>query len=1772
MTTDNRSRPLLPLLFALLLSTTALPTMGSVQLCSLNVNGAITSSAGWTSPEDYDMDDGLVASATASGEFLQSGFDDLSGDCTSGEFIAVIATVNQQITSWVDDQWQAEAYIGATPVATISLSPTSSDPQTIDFDFTASYAWTVTDLNNLEIKLTTIAVGDVDGTWIVDSTIVNVLTNTPPTANAQEAPATEDTAASITLTGTDADNNLLTFTIVTGPSQGVANLAGATVTYTPNANFNGVDSFTFTVNDGNVDSAPATVTITVANDNDAPTMAAIGALNIAEDGAAAPFTAVAGDADIPTPGDTLAYSISAQGTLGVASIDGATGVGSYLANANAAGVDSFNVSAQDATGAFAVRTVNVAISPEDDAPTAVADAYGVNEDELLAVAALPGVLFNDSDPDGPPGTVVDLTCLPATCALPVNAGPGGFNIYADGSFDYAPVNDFFGPDTFQYRATNGGLLSDVVTVTLTVQPVNDAPSFTAGANIVVPEDSVPQTVTPWAAGISNGDGGTLGVDFVIDGNTNGALFSAGPAISPAGTLTYTPAANANGVATISVYIRDDGGVLYGGVDASATQSFTIEVTPLDDALWISDIADSATVEDLPTGAIVFTVGGAETSADSLSVTGASSDPDLVPNTNIAIDGTGASRTVTITPAPNQSGSATITVTVDDDTTTSDTFVLTVNEVNDAPTITAISNPAAIDENAVLQTVNISGITEGAANELSQTLTITAISDTPGLIPNPTVSYTPDAATGSLTYTPVTDQFGSAIITVTVMDSGSNTAPNVNVVTGTFTVVVNNVNNAPTLTAIADPTAINEDAAMQTVNLVGISEGPAEAASQSLVLTASSSNTAIIPNPTVVYTPDNPTGGLTYTPVANAFGSASITVTVTDSGSNTAPNVNIITRTFTVVVSAVPDAPTISTIPDSATNEDTPTSPITFTIGDAETAATALTVTATSGNPALVPNTGIALGGTGASRTATITPLANQFGTTIVTITVSDGTLTSSRTFVLTVTSINDVPSFTKGADQTVAEDSAAASVSGWATALSAGPSNEAAQTLTFITSNNNNGLFSASAQPSVGTSGTLTFTPAANINGAATVSVQIRDTGGGVDTSAVQTFTITVNAVNDGPSISVGTAAAINQGSSGSVSGGFSVSDPDSSSVRVTLSISTGSVTLGNTAGVTFTSGDGTADASMTFSGPISTVNGALSSFTATPASTFAGTASLTASVDDLGATGGGSLTASGTVSFLVPADTDLDGLLNTIDNCPTTANVNQLDSDSDGVGDLCDPTPLPDADHDGDPDVADNCVAVANANQLDTDNDGAGDACDTDLDGDGSGNTADNCPNISNSGQANLDGDLFGDACDTDIDGDGTANSQDAFPNNPAESLDTDQDGTGNNADTDDDADGVLDATDNCPLTANNNQADKDADAKGDLCDLDNDNDGTPDALDAFPNNPAESKDSDGDGLGNNIDPDDDNDGIFDTNEIAAGTNPLKADTDDDGLTDKQEADIGSDGTNSKSPDGQPRNVRASADGTGPVEVTWNADNDHRLAGFDVYRASEPVLLGRVIFQLGVTSYEFQDDAFPGGQHAYYVQGIFKSDPTAPLVIGTAGSTGELTITVCQLQSQDTDQDGICDAQEMILGTNPALSDSDGDGIEDAAEIAAGTDPKAASRDLVAASGRNPWGWVIGGLAIVVIGIALAMLVVVRRRRQSAAGGDVDAEPETLPPETSWTRTPAASYGAEGNVLQVAPQVTKLDERSVTCPDCQTRFAVMGSPPLAVQCTRCGKRGRLVA
>lgn len=270
--------------------------------------------------------------------------------------------------------------------------------------------------------------------------------------------------------------------------------------------------------------------------------------------------------------------------------------------------------------------------------------------------------------------------------------------------------------------------------------------------------------------------------------------------------------------------------------------------------------------------------------------------------------------------------------------------------------------------------------------------------------------------------------------------------------------------------------------------------------------------------------------------------------------------------------------------------------------------------------------------------------------------------------------------------------------------------------------------------------------------------------------------------------------------------------------------------------------------------------------------------------------------------------DIDEDGIPNWGDNCPSDYNPDQGDQDGDKIGDKCDP----DLDGDTIPNGIDNCLNAYNPKQEDTNEDGMGDACQGDADGDGVPDAKDNCRYIQNAGQADNDIDGFGNACDTDMDGDGFANGEDNCPLafNP-DQKDINQDGIGDLCANDIDGDGIINGLDNCPYVPNDDQADYDADKIGDICDIDMDGDKYSNYQDNCPSIMNEDQlDTDADGLGNVCDKDDDDDGVPDIiDNCKLVYNPFQEDADNDGIGDaceKEEVAAPSPSTDQQPPDTQ--------------------------------------------------------------------------------------------------------------------------------------------------------------------------------------------------------------------------------------------------------------------------
>jgi len=220
-------------------------------------------------------------------------------------------------------------------------------------------------------------------------------------------------------------------------------------------------------------------------------------------------------------------------------------------------------------------TVSVTVTCVPDTPTAVDDIATVLED---SAATTIDVVANDLDPD-PQGVTVDTVTQPANGTVAVTNGGADLAYQPDADYCNDPPGNTL--DTFTYTLTPGG---STATVSVTVTCVNDSPVFTAGpdqtgvANQNPDGSAAGHTIDPWATGVSSGPGNESGqtVDFVIDSVTPSNLFTVQPSVSSSGVLTFTTNPATSGTATVTFHLHDDGGTANGGVDASATQSFTIE--------------------------------------------------------------------------------------------------------------------------------------------------------------------------------------------------------------------------------------------------------------------------------------------------------------------------------------------------------------------------------------------------------------------------------------------------------------------------------------------------------------------------------------------------------------------------------------------------------------------------------------------------------------------------------------------------------------------------------------------------------------------------------------------------------------------------------------------------------------------------------------------------------------------------------------------------------------------------------------------------------------------------------------------------------------------------------------------------------------------------------------------------------------------------------------------------------------------------------------------
>jgi len=350
---------------------------------------------------------------------------------------------------------------------------------------------------------------------------------------------------------------------------------------------------------------------------------------------------------------------------------------------------------------------------------------------------------------------------------------------------YTPAQDYYGSDQISFKATNIYTQSSIETVSITILPVNDAPSFDIATNkITVNEDSPMKTVLNFVSNISKGAENERSQPvYFVTINDNNSLFSIQPYLRLTGGLIFKPAPNAHGSAHVTAYLIDGGGTANGGQDTSQPKVFTIDIInindppvikPLDSAFLSRSITeDSSTVYHI-------SVTDLETPANNLNLTVTSTNQNLVPNGNIQIVADGTNRTVTVTPLPNQYGTTLLTFMVSDGTNSATkTSLLRVLPVNDQPYFELLKDTVvcfAIAERFYDVIIDMNTISTGPANEKNQAYAFYVVSNTnPGLFSSlPVVTRN-----GEITFTPRKGASGTATIGIKMVDNGGTSYGGIN---------------------------------------------------------------------------------------------------------------------------------------------------------------------------------------------------------------------------------------------------------------------------------------------------------------------------------------------------------------------------------------------------------------------------------------------------------------------------------------------------------------------------------------------------------------------------------------------------------------------------------------------------------------------------------------------------------------------------------------------------------------------------------------------------------------------------------------------------------------------------------------------------------------------------------------------------------------------------------------------------------------------------------
>jgi VCBS repeat-containing protein len=866
--------------------------------------------------------------------------------------------------------------------------------------------------------------------------------NLAPTASSGIYMLNEDDSVLGTLSGSDLNGDILSFSAITLPTNGILTIMGTGFSYVPNANFNGSDSFDFVANDGFLDSNVATMTLNVNQVSDVP-VAVDDTINVQMDTVTNIDVVVNDtDGDNPYQPQTLTLTGISTPTNGTASI-----VGNdiqYTPNSLYLGSDIIEYVIEDQDGNLSnTGIVNITVSTTNQYPVADSGSFMVTEDIPLTQT------LSGSDPD----------LTPVTFVLDTDVSNGTLVLSATWEFTYTPDTDYNGTDSFTFHVTDGIFNSNPIqTVTLTVTAENDNP-FAAADALSVAEDSYLDSTV-----LTNDSDADIGDTFVINSVTSPIN---GTAVMSGSLITYTPNSNYCGLDTFEYTTIDLSGA------TSNVGSVTMTVTCMNDTPSANNLSFTATgnVATSTGNILIGTLSGTDIDAGdiltytivqdvlsgTLLLTGSTFsyewDIDFIGTDTFiytATDLSGAlsnTGTVTITVVPNDYNavpvaySGTFTMNEDDLLTDvlsgSDLEGGSLTYILDQNVGSGVLNMSATGGFVYSPNANFHGTDsftfhvydgEFVSAIVSATITVNSVNDIPTVVDdsdigseegvfviNPIINdsdadgdtislnaYTPwingivTASGNTLTYTPNANYCGTETISYTNIDSNSAVSA-----TGTITLILSCVNDAPIATG--ETVSATEDTALTIAVLANDTDVELSTLSVANLTQPGSGGTVAISGT-----------GVIFTPTAN-FCTANPT-TFTYQARDTGLALSAVTTVTISAISCVNDTPTSSNTSYSMTgnvvvNSGTILSGGTLTgyVATANTLVRTLTSTDIDGDTVTFSGITFPTHGTGtlsATGLLTYIPTPSYIGNDSMTFHVADGTGTS---IVYTITLVVQDP-------------------------------------------------------------------------------------------------------------------------------------------------------------------------------------------------------------------------------------------------------------------------------------------------------------------------------------------------------------------------------------------------------------------------------------------------------------------------------------------------------------------------------------------------------------------------------------------------------------------------------------------------------------------------------------------------------------------------------------------------------------------------------------------